>query len=44
MTQQGERDQRKELLRSQLKENGQKSTLPWDSGKVKEERQVLLIS
>lgn len=42
MTQQGERDQRKELLRSQLKENGQKSTLPWDSGKVKEERQVII--
>ncbi|KRM59615.1 hypothetical protein C5L31_000797 [Secundilactobacillus malefermentans] len=36
------RDQRKEQLRAQLKENGQKSTLPWDSGKVKDERQVII--
>lgn len=40
--QQDERDHQKETLRDQLKEIGQRSTLPWDSGKVKEERQNIV--
>ncbi|PWG00940.1 exonuclease SbcC [Levilactobacillus bambusae] len=40
--QQDERDAKKAALRSQMKENSQKSTMPWDSGKVKEERQQLI--
>ncbi|WP_054655052.1 hypothetical protein [Secundilactobacillus silagei] len=39
---QDERDHEKEKLRQQLKEVSQKSTLPWDSGKVKEERQGIV--
>ncbi|MCH5463387.1 exonuclease SbcC [Lactobacillus sp. LC28-10] len=39
---QDERDHQKETLRQQLKEVSQKSTLPWDSGKVKEERQGIV--
>ncbi|MTV81058.1 exonuclease SbcC [Lactobacillus sp. CRM56-3] len=40
--QQDERDHQKESLRDQLKEISQRSTLPWDSGKVKEERQTIV--
>lgn len=40
--QQDERDHQKDQLRDQLKEVSQKSTLPWDSGKVKEERQSIV--
>ncbi len=38
---QDQRDQRKEELRQQLKENAEKSPMPWESGKVKDERQRL---
>lgn len=40
--QQTERDHQKDDLRRQLKEISAKSTLPWDSGKVKEERQQVV--
>ena len=39
---QSERDNQKDTLRQQLKGLGSKSTLPWDSGKVKEERQTIV--
>lgn len=36
------RDNQKTKLREQLKENSQKSSLPWDSGKLKDERQGII--
>lgn len=39
---QDERDEQKEVLRQRLKELSQKNTLPWDTGKVKEERQTIV--
>lgn len=42
ITQQDDRDRQKDDLRQQLKDVSSKSTLPWDSGKVKEERQGLV--
>ncbi|ANZ63853.1 exonuclease SbcC [Secundilactobacillus paracollinoides] len=39
---QDDRDREKEDLRAQQKEVSQKSTMPWDSGKVKEERQTII--
>lgn len=38
---QDKRDQRKEAIRQQLKENEEKSPMPWEASKVKEERQRL---
>lgn len=38
---QDQRDKRKEEIREQLKENQEKSPMPWEAGKVKEERQRL---
>lgn len=36
------RDSQKAELRDQLKENSGKSSMPWESGKVKEERQTII--
>lgn len=36
------RDNQKADLREQLKENSSKSSMPWDSGKLKEERQDII--
>lgn len=38
---QDKRDRRKEEIRKQLKENEEKSPMPWEAGKVKEEHQQL---
>lgn len=38
---QTKRDQRKEEIRKQIKENEEKSPMPWEAGKVKEEHQQL---
>lgn len=38
---QTKRDQQKEQIRKQLKENEEKSPMPWEAGKVKEEHQQL---
>lgn len=38
---QNKRDQRKEEIRKQIKENEAKSPMPWEAGKVKEEHQQL---
>ncbi|PAK87302.1 hypothetical protein [Lentilactobacillus parakefiri] len=38
---QAKRDQRKEEIRKQIKENEEKSPMPWEAGKVKEEHQQL---
>lgn len=42
MDAQSVRDNQKTQLREQLKENSQKSSLPWDSGKLKDERQGII--
>ncbi|MFC6207989.1 exonuclease SbcC [Levilactobacillus tongjiangensis] len=39
---QATRDNQKSELRDQLKENSGKSSLPWDSGKLKDERQRII--
>ncbi|MGN1291949.1 MAG: exonuclease SbcC, partial [Levilactobacillus brevis] len=39
---QTQRDNQKAELREQLKENSSKSSMPWDSGKLKEERQAII--
>ncbi len=41
INEQDQRDRRKEEIRQQLKENQEKSPMPWEAGKVKEERQRL---
>lgn len=41
ISEQDQRDQQKEDIRRQLKENQEKSPMPWEAGKVKEERQRL---
>ncbi len=38
---QTKRDQRKEEIRKQIKENEEKSPMPWEAGKVKEEHQLI---
>lgn len=42
MDAQSVRDNEKTQLREQLKENSQKSAMPWESGKVKDERQGII--
>lgn len=41
ISEQDSRDKRKEAVRAKLKENQEKSPMPWEAGKVKEERQQL---
>jgi len=42
MDAQSVRDDQKTKLREQLKENSQKSGMPWESGKIKDERQGII--
>ncbi|WP_268912991.1 hypothetical protein [Lentilactobacillus sp. SPB1-3] len=41
MDSQSERDQQKDSLRAQIKENEEKSPMPWEAAKVREEREQL---